>query len=122
VFSSDHGTKGDVLPNLDVIAAGRWSSWTHRTRSIRSRSSATPWPGPRTWRLEPLGIEVRPPRFEDPHLMAVTAALEAANDEVGVEAAPAGTAEHELAHGHPVSTIDVPSAAAGSDDESRNSS
>jgi hypothetical protein len=74
---------------------------------------------PQTWRLEPLGIDVRPPRFEDPHLMAVTAALKTANDEGGVEAAPAGRHEHELARGLLVSTSDTRPPSAGSDDERR---
>ena len=44
-----------------------------------------------TWRLDPLGVEVTPPQLTDPHLLAVTAALQIAQDEAGVEppAAPA---------------------------------
>jgi two-component SAPR family response regulator len=54
--------------------------------------------------------------------MAVTAALKTANDEVGVEAAPAATAEHELAQVHVISTTDERPSSAGFDDESRDDS
>ena len=96
-------------PGLAVVTAATTSAAVESGWTL----AAT---GPQTWRLEALGIDVNPPRLEDPHLLAVTAALTTANDEVGVEP-PAAPAEHEPTHDPLLSTRDAPPAAANSEHE-----
>ena len=67
------------------------------------------------FRLEPLGIDVTPPRLEDPHLLAVTAVLEVAHDATGVEPTDAPVAA-EATHGSQVSTSDLSPAGVTNDD------
>jgi nucleoid-associated protein YgaU len=113
---------GDVRSPLEALVRAAGPGLAVVTAAPPSAAVESGWTlvaaSPQTWRLEPVGIDVRPPRFEDAHLLAVTAALKTANDEVGIEAPPAGPAEHELANGHIVSTRDIRPPSAGLDDES----